>query len=372
MQQDKLMDRLQALYDGEGPFVSLYLNTHAGKEQGPGEVGLRWRALRSQAEAGIPEKALLLLDDLVDGSYQRGHGLIAITSGEEVVYSRSLERPIGDAIGSGALPSLLPLLEYRQDNPVYAVVVADRQSAHIHVVGGMRQETTVEVQGDHDELRKVNPGGWSQRRYQQRAEDSWEQNAADVAETLRKIVLAEHIELVVVMGDVRATSYLKEHAGPEVSGILQQLDTAPPTDDALDGVRDEIEAAVASLTAARVKTTLEKFLEERGQHDLCADGVDATFEALRMAQVGTLLLAPARIQGTAWFSRSDMTQGARTADPLKEIGLDDLEEGPLEDVLVRLALGTGADVRIVPEVSDDQGPSGGVGAILRYSTDQNS
>ena len=372
MQQDKLMDRLQALYDGKGPFVSLYLNTSAAKEQGPEEVQLRWRALRAQTTADAPDKALLLLDDLVDGAHQRGHGLIAITSGEEVVYSRSLERPIGDSIGSGALPSLLPLLEYRQDNPVYAIVVADRQSAHIHVVGGMRPEMTVEVQGDHDELRKVNPGGWSQRRYQQRAEDSWEQNAAEVAETLRKMVSAEHIDLVIVMGDVRATAYLKEHAGPEVSKIIQQLDTAPPTEDALEDVRDEIEAAVASLTASGVKATLEKFLEERGQHDLCADGVEATFEALRMAQVGTLLLAPSRLKGTAWFSRSDLTQGSSSEGSLKDIGLDDLTEAPLTDVLVRLALGTGADVRIVPALSDDQGPSSGVGAILRYSTDHNS
>lgn len=362
------MDRLRALYDGKTPFVSLYLDTSAAKEQGPEELQLRWRALRSKTAPETPDKALLLLDDLVDGSHQRGAGLIAIASGEEVVYSRSLDRPIRDAVGSGPLPSLMPLLEYRQDNPVYAIVVADRQSAHIHVVGGMRPEVTVEVQGDHDELRKVNPGGWSQRRFQQRAEDSWEQNAAEVAETLRKIVTAEHIDLVVVMGDVRATAYLREHAGSEVSGILQQLDTAPPTEDALEEVREEVEAAVASLIANRVKTTLERFLEERGQHDRAADGVEATFEALRMAQVDTLLIAPSRLQGTAWFSRSDLTQGSLKAQTLKDIGLDDLEEASLEDVLVRLALSTGADVRIIPELSDDQGPSGGCGAVLRYTT----
>lgn len=370
MQDDKLIERLQALYDKRPPFVSLFLGTSVAKTQGPEERQLRWRALRSQADPDTPDKALLLIDDLVDGSHQRGEGLIAISSGEEIIYSRFLDRPIADAMGSGQLPSLLPLLEYRQDNPVYAVVVADRQSAHIHVVGGMREEVTLEVQGDHDELRKVNAGGWSQRRYQQRAEDSWEQNAAEVAETLRKIVVAEDVGLVIVMGDVRATAYLKEHAGTEVSGLIQQLDTAPPTEDALEEVREEIEAAVSSLTARRVQAILEKFLEERGQHDLCADGAEATIEALGMAQVQTLLVAPSRLKGTAWFSKGDATQGSLSADRLKDLGLDDIGEAALGDVLVRMALGTGAAVSVIPELNDDQGPSGGVGAILRYKTEQ--
>lgn len=368
MPNDNLNERLQALYEGSSPFVSLYLDTSAAKERGPEEVQLRWQALRGQTAPETPEKALLMIDDLVEGSHQRGEGLIAISSGEEIVYNRSLDRPIRDAIGSGALPSLLPLFEYKQDSPVYAVVVADRQNAHIHVVGGMREDVTVEVEGDHDVLRKVNAGGWSQRRYQQRAEDSWEQNAADVAETLGKIVTAEPVELVVVMGDVRATAYLKEHAGQELAGLIHQLDTAPPTEDAIEEVREEIEAAVAELTGRTLDKKLEKFLEERGQDDLSADGPEATMEALRMAQVDTLLIEPDRVSGTAWFSRSDLTQGSLEAAQLKEIGLDDLEEAALADVLVRMALGTGAHISVVPELNDDQGPSSRVGAILRYKT----
>jgi hypothetical protein len=46
------------------------------------------------------------------------------------------------------------------------------------------------------------------------------------------------------------------------------------------------------------------------------------------------------------------------------MGVDDPREGPLQEVAVRAALGTGAGVRLVP---DGDVPTGRLGAILRWS-----
>jgi peptide subunit release factor 1 (eRF1) len=369
MTSAKMIERLKALQGAGKPFVSLYLNTEAARELGVEELALRWRSLRDQISGEVPEKALLLLEEVVEGSHRKGHGLAAFTFGEEMHLRRFLASPITDSIASGPLPSMIPLIEWIQDHPTYAVVVADRQGADIHVVGGMDEDETIEVEGDHDEIRKSNPGGWSQRRFQNRAEDSWEQNAEKVAKELDLIVRQEALPLVIVMGDVRAVAYLKENASPEVAGLIQILDTAPPTDDALDEVREEVEQTVAALTGRSTEAILSKFLEERGQSDLATDGLEATLAALRIAQVETLLVARDGVEGSAWFSRSDVTQAAAERSTLSDIGMDDLEEAPASDVLVRLALGTGAAIRVIPTLPQEHGPTGGVGAILRFTTE---
>jgi hypothetical protein len=79
------------------------------------------------------------------------------------------------------------------------------------------------------------------------------------------------------------------------------------------------------------------------------------------------LLSPARIEGTAWFSPSDLTQASSSKNALTTIGVTDAVDGPLHTVLVRAALGTGARVYVLPDLSDELGPAQGVGGLLRYA-----
>jgi peptide subunit release factor 1 (eRF1) len=369
---DRLIRDLQSLGESSGPFVSLCLNTEAERELGPQELQTRWRGLRDQlADDSVPDKALSLLDDVVDGSHLKGDGLVAITSGEELAFRRFLSSPLPDSIRSGALPHLLPLLDHGQEHPSYAVVLIDRTGAEIHVIHEMGDDETFEIEGEDDELRKVGPGGWSQRRFQNRAEDSWERNAEQVATELDRIVRSEGLDLVLTMGDVRAKAFLKDNAGQELAAVLHEVDTAPPTSDRLEEVRGEIEAAVAELTANRIEGTLERFAEERGQNDLVADGMEATFAALRMSQVDTLLISR-EIEGQAWFHRGDPMQGAIDKTVLDELGLDDIQDAAAEDVLVTFALATGASVSVIPDLGPESGPREGVGALLRFRTEEPS
>lgn len=348
-----------------GPFVSLYLNTEAASEAGAAEVELRWRALRDQAShEGAEEDSLEALDGVVSGAHTRGQGLAAFTSGATLELRRHLGAPIDDHAAVGSLPHLVPLLDWEQDHPRFAVVLADRAGAEIHVVGGDRSDQAVSVDGEDDPIRKVQPGGWSQRRYQTRAENTWEANAKRVADELATIVHSERIDFVIVAGDVRAVQFLSEHLVPEVESIAFEIDTEP---DSLDEIKEELETAAAAYTAQTTRALLEKFQEERGQQDLAVEGAAATFEALRMAQVDTLLVSLGASESSAWFAGSDLTQAAPSKSSLTDIGLEDVHEGSLVDVLVRCALGTGARIRILPALSEDQLPSEGVGGILRYT-----
>jgi len=370
MRADVDIERLQRLEEGPGPFLSLTLETRADSERAPQRIATRWRDLRRQkASQQIPEKALLLLDDVVDGAHRQGRGLVAVTSGEDLIYRRHLPDAIGDDLRAGSLPHLLPFFDWLQHHPAYAVVVVDRTGGEIHVVGSWGEEETIEIEGEHDEIRKVNAGGWSQRRFQNRAEDSWEQNAEEVAERLTQIMRGEALKLAVILGDVRARSFLREHAPSDIGASLFELDVDPHYRDDLENVRGEIEVAVAGLIARKVDSTLERFLEERGQEDLAADGLETTLAAFRMAQVETLLVRSSGLEEPAWFSSSDMSQGATRRETLEESGITDLAQASTDEVLVRLALGTGAAVCVIPELGEDHGPAGGVGAILRYRSE---
>lgn len=232
------------------------------------------------------------------------------------------------------------------------------------MIGGERDDETVSVEGDEEPIRKVQPGGWSQRRYQNRAENTWEANAKQVADRLADIARSEPLAFVVVAGDVRAVQFLRDNLVPEVEPIAFEIDSGLSS---LDELREDLERAAASYEAQTTKTLLERFQEERGQQDRAVEGAEATLAALRMAQVDTLLVNPDSVSGSAWFATSDLTQAALERGSLMDMGLDDVEEAPLVDVLVRGALGTGAGVRIVPSPGDEQLPSDGVGGILRYT-----
>jgi hypothetical protein len=358
---------LRSLLEREGPFISLYLDTQAASEDGPEQINLRWRALREQAlENGADENSLKLLDDLIPNVQQKGDGLVAFVEGSSLILRRYLSRSIPDRISVGSLPDLTPLLAWQQDNPRYAVVTADREGGDIHVVTGDTVEESQTVEGTDDEIRKVAPGGWSQRRFQQRAEDSWDQNAKQVAQELDKIIQTEDIDFVVISGDVRAIQFLKDNVGQRAGELIVELEKNKEV--GIEDLQDELQTVVAAHVAQNTEQTLAKFQEERGQQDLAVEGIDATFDALRQAQVNVLLIAPDRIGGTAWFSPADLTQASSSKNALTNYGITDAVDGPLDAVLVRAAFGTGARVWVLPDLSDEHGPAQGVGGLLRYAS----
>jgi hypothetical protein len=61
------------IFDADGPFVSAYLTTDAGRPDAADQVALRWRNLRRQlADDGASEEALAAVDPLTVGAYGEG------------------------------------------------------------------------------------------------------------------------------------------------------------------------------------------------------------------------------------------------------------------------------------------------------------
>jgi hypothetical protein len=88
--------------------------------------------------------------------------------------------------------------------------------------------------------------------------------------------------------------------------------------------------------------------------------------ALQRAQVETLLVHDDPTDDRSLWFGPDGVHLSMAAGSLSELGVTSPQEGRLADVLIRAALATSSDVRIVPTTSEN-GPTEDVGAILRWA-----
>jgi peptide subunit release factor 1 (eRF1) len=257
------------------------------------------------------------------------------------------------------------MLRWRQSYPTHVVVTADRLGADLVAVRYGGGEERLEVEGEDFPITKVAPGGWSQRRYQQRAEERWEHNAHLVADRLVRLVRRVDPRLVVVAGDVRAVSLLEEALPRDVLDLVEKVQGSRSEDGPDDVVADRVAELLRVAVEEDTARLVERWREEVGQHDLATDGPEATLLALAAAQVDTLLVAEdPDDERTAWFGPGPTQVSARRED-LAAMGVEEPAQGRLLDVLVRAVLGTGGGVRVI---EPDAGPSGGVGALLRWAS----
>ena len=356
------------LVTAPGPFLTVHLTTESGIDNAAQRSEQRWKPVRDDAAAqGAPEDVLAEVDPLIADAHFQGDGLAVVATPVGVLHVEHGTRlpDDRDLVRWANLPSLLQVVAWRQESPGYVTVLADRQGADLTGYRREAPEVHSEAGGDDYPIRKPNAGGWSQRRYQERAEHTWERNAADAAEQVVRLARRVDARLIVAAGDERAVTLLREALPAEVAERFQVIGGGRSEDGSEQSFQEEARAAVGLAVNADTDALLEKFREEAGQDDRAAAGTRATFGALAMAAVDVLILSPDDLEDprTAWFG-PEPTQVALTAADLKGLGVAQPQEGRLVDVAVRAALGTGAGVRVVEAGA---GLDGGIGAVLRWS-----
>jgi hypothetical protein len=363
------------VFDASGPFLSLYMATRGDLENAGPRVELRWKNVRGDLlEQGVPEALLEAVDPLVEGSHLAGATLAVIASADGVLWAANLPEQLPREVVArwSTLPSLVPLLAHEQAQLPYVAVLASRASAELVAAGGDVEAESVTLEGERSPvLHRSAPGGWSQPRYQHRAEVAWERNAAQVAEVLAAMVDRVRPRLVAVAGDVRAVQFLRDKSPKRVRELLEVVGGELPS---IDAVLDETAKRLDAMVEQDTRRLLDRFEQERGQRDLAADGVEPTFAALARAQVDTLLVAGDNPHDprTAWFGEAGQ-QIALDRDTLLAGGVVPAE-GRLLDVAIRAALATGAHVRVLdpgpdgPPAGAGRVPRDGLGAMLRFAT----
>jgi hypothetical protein len=324
--------------------------------------------VRSGLEAeGATDDDLAALDEAIDdGTHAGGATFVAVAAGGRCLLATHLpEPPSQDAGHLGLLPRLGPLVASSQTLLPHLVVLADRTGADLYGFTASGDAVEGEVSGSKQGpiVTRNPPGGWSQRRFQQRAIHAWEENAQEVADEV--IATAKELEarLIVIGGDVHAVRLLRENL-PEQLATVRELEGASrhpgsDVDHEAEGVKRLVDTVVAEETTALLRT----FKEEKGQGDRAADGPARVLEALQTATVETLLVHddPADDR-TAWFGPDGPHVGLdRTA--LESMGVEHPREARLIDIALKAALQTSADVRIVPSAT----VTDGLGAVLRHT-----
>lgn len=357
---------LSEVFAHEGPLLTVYLETEpvANAAQLSQQ---KWEALRRELEeTGATTEVLDAVEGLVPDAHTRGRGLsVVVAAGGQLLHHGNHPDPPHRDLGRWAqLPSLLPVVEWRQSRPPHIIVLTDRTGADIYVfeaLGG--RDFQLEVEGTDDVIRKVAPGGWSQRRFQQRAEDSWETNAKVVADRLTRIAEKADARVVVAAGDVRALQLLREALPSQVDALVEQVDGSRSADGSIEAITADVTTLVATAVASDTSELIAKFREEIGQADRAANGPAAVAAALCEGRVDVLLIHEDPDDGRTAYIGPQGAHIALEAGLLKEMGVDAPLEARLPDALLRAAVGTSAKVRVVPAatVLED-----GVGAILRW------
>ncbi|RKN48610.1 Vms1/Ankzf1 family peptidyl-tRNA hydrolase [Micromonospora endolithica] len=358
---------LRPLYDRPGPWCSVYLDASANTEDAHPALDLRWRALSDQLrQQGADPASIAAIERVVRGHDPMAgdYGLAVFASHGRVALSEFLSAPpLRDLAAYTPLPHVMPLLAQRGEQVAWVRVLADRTGADAMAVSAGGVPRRAHVAGREEfPLRRVNPGGWSQSRYQRAAMEAWHHNAGDV--TAATVELAEKVgaEVVVVAGDVRATGMIAAQMPERWQDLVVRTDAGSRAGGADSTLLDDLTVqTIAEVADQRITAALDRF----GMQEDVGAGLDAVVSALQRNQVDTMLIVDdPSATGELWIG-PDATEIATDPGQLTAMSVPDPEKVRADAALVRALVGTDAELTVLgPDEAPDL--TDGVGAVLRY------
>lgn len=368
MEMRELSDVLVA----DGPFVTVLVEAESDVEQAAQKYDLVWSGVeRELADEGVNEATVQAVLEAKGGHADGSARLVvASTDDHSVKLVTSLrhapQRPVVDV---APLPHLLPLVDELAQRVPFVLLRCDRAGATVEAFHDLGTPGVTET-GDASTGMGTDPRGpskWQHTAHQHQYETNWIGNVAqDIVRTLQRAADLVHPQLVIGVGDVRELTAVRDHLPGDLAPLWRTVDGGRGQDGSEELVWQRVSDLVHQHVAQGELDLLARFAQERGQRDRAADGLDATVAALQKAQVETLLLCTgADAERRLWFGPEPAQVGV-SGEQLASMGVPMPSSGPVLDVLLRAAIGTGADVRRVAAEHPDA-PRAGVGALLRYA-----
>lgn len=367
-----LLDLLKPVMDSQAPYASVCVDATRVDRATGDELELRWADHARELEAlGAPPQAVEALRRRALEPTGRGgeRTRVLVASGDQVVLDLLLPgRPVKEEAAFGAVPDLMPVVRALSPLVPYAVARVDRAGADLEVVGALGDvEDEHEVNGGHDVLHKVGFGGWSHKRYQTRAQDSWERNATVVAEELDRIVRRHAPELVLLEGDSNAIAALEEHASHELKQRLVRLNTGGRAAGTSASAEEEaVRAALADHRRLRTQRLLDRLDERLRRQQEAVEGLEPVVEVLRRGQIEELLLRDdPGSTASLWVGQEPLQVGTSREDAVAA-GAMEPQQVRADAALVWSLLGSSAGMTLL---DGENGPdlTDGLAAVLRWS-----
>jgi hypothetical protein len=335
------LDFIRPLYDRRGPYASVYMGALTVPER-----KAHWRSVRDRLDHQVDDATIEALEEEALQA-AAGRALFA-TDGTEV-RAESLARPPDELATCSPLPHVTPMLMRRGENVPHIRVIVDHAGAEVTVYGGGAPRRTT-VEAESWPLQKTSQGGWSQRRYEQAVEDTWEKNAVAVAHEIDEQVRRIGAELVLVAGQPKSRSYLLRHLGTQSADRVTIVEHGSRDDHGQ--FEKDVERALDEWLARRCAELLE-----RHQESAAPAGPARVAQALREGRVHAVLM-PGELPAPVWVGDGG-TQVGTDPNELRHWGVAEPVRERADSALVRAAAMTDAEVWFTDDVKD-------VAAVLRY------
>jgi len=368
------LERLAAFEPQGVPVVSLYLNLTPDQHGRDSYAqfcrkafGERLKSFREgSAEHASLERDVERINSYLENELSRSSNGLALFSSSgsgEFFEALQLDATVAEHwLFIGELPHLYPLAVLIEQYPRYAVVQLDTNRARIFVFGLGSVEKEKQVTGV--KTRRTSMGGWSQARYQRHAEQFHLHHVKEVATELDRIVRADNIQHIIVVGDDVVVPLLRQ-------ALPTQLDDKIVDVMKLDRHAGDDEIAAATLDVVRQKDAetdserVAEVIDAWRAGGLGVAGPEATLRALQMKQVEELLMT-ATPRGLKPVGK---VVGDETRPPVAAVtsaaNRPDDKQLQLAEELVARATENGARIRVIEDPALLQA-HGGVAAALRF------
>lgn len=344
MSPSNRFDDLREFVDADAPFLTVAMPTPSELDDAQHRFEIRWKNARRQVEdSRWTAEDLAHLDEVVSElPHDAGAALVMFHSADGTTFVEFIDEPVQAlVVAESLLPRLALVIEARQRAIAHLVVETDRAGADITAFDGGDVLDTGQVDGDTEHIHRGHPGGWSQRRFQQRAENTWERNADDVADRIAEMAEAQQTEVVFVAGDARARQLVLEALPERLRDRTVLIESGSPS-----GVADDIVRELSDRVARDVRDLVGR-VKDRISAGTASTDVDDVLTGLTEGRVEHLLVNDdGSDEPTTTAAHGDIPAGARVVD-----------------VAIAAALRSGADITVVPRVAVMEGP---IAALYRW------
>ncbi|SFQ43404.1 hypothetical protein SAMN05421810_107149 [Amycolatopsis arida] len=359
---------LRELVSTDGPFASVYFDDSHDTADAEKLLDLRWRELRERlTEQGAAEPALTALETAIkEGDRPVGRsGRALVAAADRVLLDRHLDQPPATTEARlSDLPYVLPLVTYGEPGPVHVIALIDRIGAELVAVDPYGQVTVEQItEGTDYPVHAVTHVGQIRRHMEERVEETIKLNLKQVADDIDKLVQRTGAELVIVAGEVKNRSALKEQLSDRVRPIAHEVTSGSRADGIdQDVLHADIERIVAKAKENKRADVLARFEQEMGRDGgLAVQGLQAVTTALREANVTTLLVAdPGDAAGTTVLVGPEPNYVAMQRGELGDL---DATRRRADEALPLAAIATDADLVHTGQRLD---LVEGFGALLRH------
>ena len=325
------------------PIATVYLPARSDVADASDRYEIRVKNSLSELAALGAEEALVATVESAVADFDHGDGaaLAVVATSDEVIVRHPMFRPLSEPLVTlGPTPALLPLLEATQADLPHVAVLLDRVGADVWYRDDLGAPiATRSVSGEELHVQRSQPGGWSQRRFQQIAENTWEDNAKSEVSAL--VDEAPGAEIVVAGGDVRAVGFFAQHLPARLGELVTVEGSRAATPEPF---LDNADTAIRSIAAERLVAAIGECRDAVGE-GRAVEGRE-TLQLLGQGRVERLFVVNDTMAEDRPTASVDFSVPVVTGDGDTEC--------PMTEAAVALAVATGAEVTVVPRAVLDR------------------